>query len=1404
MSEDKRLKGLMYEAQKKAESDPDNILAIARTYFPGIKGNGTVTICPFCGEKGGKFVVQLSKDKTHLVWGCYRNSCPASFDNIKKNPGGDITGLIAQMEGKSREDAIDRLLDLAGVQNPKRDYVPNKKKPAAKKTAATRKHPAPEPEELDPDLEKAISEASNHRSASLMAIARRFYPDIRQDGVMEVCPKCGIIDRSNKFVRIDKNEKGESKWSWGCSNKDCAIHTSRIIDQKMDDAIGMISKFANVPRTVAIEKLLEFTGVSNPTSTTSPPKNEKIANSEPTVTPEAPTAQPAPTEIVINPDENFSLTADPDEKPVIPAPQTTVWDDLYSRLSLSIADRESLKKKRGLNKESIEAAGYRSSSGDNRTALAPLLTSYSMPLLLSEGIAVKDKETGQTKINSQLCGYGLVSRASGNTPEKWDWCNPILIPYRDKQGRCIGIRPHKGGLSGKNYMREHGFEHAFRSSRTRTHLYTSFLFWGDRPEGWERKCVLTEGEHKANALAQCGIPACAVPGIQMARNEIFAEEMFSILREAGIREVIVAFDNEDKSHKADPWDRYDVEVYALYTCHVLRGNGFLPSICTIPEDWRIDGKADWDGALAKFGASSEGKFKSALRKSKPYFPQTEIFGTNERDRIVHCKFNRLTLKPQILTGGDEEEDLAKLILKAPLEWKRELGIRDLAELLFNSRNCYYVHQRPPKEILVGKGRGKTKEPGLYDFAAEIRADLEAMKLNSPDELEQIAGMEAALAAVNILIKGRPEILSDFTISCEFQVRTQEGIVHRLFRFRNKHGQVSDLVQVPPSATSGAMKFREFATGVGNFNAMLGDKHLQMLMQDLGTFSAWREIRELEMLGRDPDSGLWIFGDSAFSPDADLFAPPRPDHSDVIFADKHDIIWHNGIGYRIDPRSLAGFVHKEPPRFFKELGKQPQEVFAALKANPGAERLAVANIFIQYCADMICTFGDSAGVLVIGAVLAYATSPELIAKYHGQPGIWIHGRGGAGKTETTSCAMMTWGFDRDYRTFMLTGGTTAVAIDRALAQHCDIPLHADEFRQDEVNKDRISSLRAPFNRQSKAKGKMDGTNKTRAVQPMTSPIVTGEGVTNDSATLSRYVSAILAADKRLGTKDQQAERFLQIQARANQLHRIVRYILLNRKSIASAFMETLDQFVADETVIKNIHVDRLRLTYGTAFSMVTTMLNHFNEAIWEAVAAAKSAGETPNAYTSTKEDLKLVHESFGGLREFTINYAKEAAADVTSINFVVKFWKDVVTYCNIPGATSIRKFIWFEWCKVDPETNKITRTTAKQDTEGLTRCILFRGNEVFAEYEKEHRQRGKEPELTLSVIRAEMAAEAYWIPAPKHQKRQAHRLSFENHDGQLDVWALNWHKMSPAVQQIFSEQFEKEDYGDDDPMPQLSL
>ena len=169
-----------------------------------------------------------------------------------------------------------------------------------------------------------------------------------------------------------------------------------------------------------------------------------------------------------------------------------------------------------------------------------------------------------------------------------------------------------------------------------------------------------------------------------------------------------------------------------------------------------------------------------------------------------------------------------------------------------------------------------------------------------------------------------------------------------------------------------------------------------------------------------------------------------------------------------------------------------------------------------------------------------------------------------------------------------------------------------------------------------------------------------------------------------------------------------------------------------------------------------------------------------------------------MRNFTLAYAHNAAADVTAINFVVKYWSDVVTFLNI--NQSIKRFIWFEWCNIDPETSKVTRTNVNRDQDGVVRCIIVKPKELYAEYQQESRKRGHEPELSIDNIRAECQQERYWVPYPKAGTRRAHRISMGD-QGQIDVWVLRWDRMDPAMQNLFAEKFES---GDDDSEETLHL
>ena len=63
--------------------------------------------------------------------------------------------------------------------------------------------------------------------------------------------------------------------------------------------------------------------------------------------------------------------------------------------------------------------------------------------------------------------------------------------------------------------------------------------------------------------------------------------------------MIVAFDDEDKSHKPMR-QAYDSVIYGRYLATSLNLDLKIPALyLKLPESWRVNGKADWDGGAVK-------------------------------------------------------------------------------------------------------------------------------------------------------------------------------------------------------------------------------------------------------------------------------------------------------------------------------------------------------------------------------------------------------------------------------------------------------------------------------------------------------------------------------------------------------------------------------------------------------------------------------------------------------------------------------------------------------------------------------------------------------------------------------------------------------------------------------------
>ena len=256
----------------------------------------------------------------------------------------------------------------------------------------------------------------------------------------------------------------------------------------------------------------------------------------------------------------------------------SIYNFTLSLMDLTGYHERELTEKRGFSKESIKHYRF-VSSGSYMVGIEPKLRSkFTEAELIASGIFVDDGKAGS--INPML----LEDR--------------IVIPYLDKTGECYYLRPHKMGLAG-----------------IPIEVYHRMNLWSDH-------VILTEGEFKAAAGCQLGLATIAVPGIS-SFSEAHFPALVKVLNDHKVKRVTVLFDNEvkddpafPKRYKDNPNDRYDTQFYAYYMAKKLSDEGFTTDVGWLPDGWRVDGKADIDGALA-LGKTTD-DFRKILKEAKSH------------------------------------------------------------------------------------------------------------------------------------------------------------------------------------------------------------------------------------------------------------------------------------------------------------------------------------------------------------------------------------------------------------------------------------------------------------------------------------------------------------------------------------------------------------------------------------------------------------------------------------------------------------------------------------------------------------------------------------------------------------------------------------------------------------------
>lgn len=283
-----------------------------------------------------------------------------------------------------------------------------------------------------------------------------------------------------------------------------------------------------------------------------------------------------------------------------------IYEFLTSRGQLSDKHREELKSKRGFTEDTIKRNRFFSGGQYLISLEAELAAQFKPEDLLSSGVFLK-------KSNVLHIDPILLS-------------DRIIIPYLDKEGKALLLRPHKLGLKG-----------------IPVEIYQSFNVINEN-------LIITEGEFKACAGWQWGASCVALPGVASFSGKERYEQLISFLNEFKIKNICIIFDNEIKddpklpNYKPDAMDRYDVQYYAFIMGKMLNKDGFTTTIGTLPDPWRVNGKIDLDGALAqgKTKADIDAVCKRSLNP-KDYYESLE----DEAKEIIKKKEARRYFRTNI-------------------------------------------------------------------------------------------------------------------------------------------------------------------------------------------------------------------------------------------------------------------------------------------------------------------------------------------------------------------------------------------------------------------------------------------------------------------------------------------------------------------------------------------------------------------------------------------------------------------------------------------------------------------------------------------------------------------------------------------------------------------------------------
>lgn len=953
----------------------------------------------------------------------------------------------------------------------------------------------------------------------------------------------------------------------------------------------------------------------------------------------------------------------------------------YLKLQLTEDDILSVWRKRGLPREASLAYGLKSSGSHCREIIQELRATFDDGDLMDAGLLSIDAKTGELRPEPQFCGLGQTGRKKENGDPEYDWVNPILIPYLDMEGRIYSLRPHKGNPPGKP-PRLYVARFVPGCERRRAELHESAL--------------ITEGEFKAMAFhwaTEGRMGAGAIPGISQAKNPIVREDYQSWLKLSRTAKVTIVFDSEDKSHIADESLRHETEAWGRFLAITLGNHGYDARFGVLPEEWRFGTKkADWDGAMARMvhDAGNSGssdviwsrvakdvrtKFLEVLKRARPAreLKQAGLLDSKV-EKIIQNRLNQFFYSPQVPFGDDRERKIIRSLRRlARKEAYKDLPCRFEMQAMAEKFECviggYYV-LHPVKD-----------EKKLAKTLQARRAAIEAGDWDMKWWLD-------------LKIAGIPEWITNFRLEPLYRLRSVDGESFITVELINKMGERTGRVDMPTKMFASSSDFREWiGAQKGGYVWNSNQTELDKLKLDVAHKLAFRDVVQVAVLGQDAGSGIWFFGDCAITP-----------NGEVLRADKRDVYWHDGIGYKVMERGLQNqeFTQKQPLLHPGKWLGIDETGFVLTEAKEG-HAVALMTLHSEMCTAFKDTIGGYDGWIIPGMMLSYGAASDVFDEHGAFPGLFVHGQRGSGKNTVVGWGMEIWGFHKIGG--LSINAATVPGIQILAEQYANLPGWLDEFKQVDIAPEKLLIVKDSYNRLSKVMFSQRGvTRKMR-----TSLVISGESTMSDSATRQRFAHVQVSKERREG-------QFLPIMRdRRRFLFLIGREILTRRKEYVATFKKRFAEWM--EMPSMAAEDDRLRMVHGVCYAGFAA----FNDLVGQPISVA----------------------DIDAFRSFLVQHNREAAEQSQQTVNVNQFLSDVVVAAR-NGVFGHKVEDLKQFFGVKSEFVHHPPGAPNQLGGGWRSCLLFIEPKAVVARMREYltRQRGQVV-LSTSDLKDQMSTKPWW-------------------------------------------------------------